>query len=44
MEQDIRRPRVKRGPGKFKEKVTCSALESVRGNVVGEEAGEVGVS
>lgn len=38
----MQRPRVKRGSGEFKEeKATCSALESVRGNVVGEEAREV---
>lgn len=42
-EQDVQRPRVKRWSGEFKgERATCSALESVRAKVVGEEAGEVG--
>lgn len=45
MEQHIQSPRVKRKPGRLKEeKATCSALERVRGNVVGEEAGQVGES
>ena len=41
----MQRLRVKRGYGEFKEeKATLSALESKRGNVVREEAGEVGES
>lgn len=39
----MQRSRVNRGSGEFKEeKATCSTLESVRGNVVGEEAREIG--
>lgn len=39
MEQHIQSPRVKRKPGKLKEKATCSALERVRGNVVEKRLG-----
>lgn len=39
-EQHVQRPRVKRGPGEFKEgKATCSALGSARENTVRGEAG-----
>ena len=44
MGQHIQRPRVKRKLGKLNEKATCSALERVKGNVVGEEVGAVGES